>query len=281
MIRHVATLSATVGRRHRWFRRSLALTSPDLRRYRFGRFRSGLKAREDHNVQMGDYWLPPGTFARWSLCGEILLVYDYRTTERDFSNLDTDRCVVLFSGSARENRLAGTHATAVNALHTATLQVILGISTLMAVPVFLELPICTGVASAAVQFRVCWFGGEFVKVCFDNDLIVRHGGRDHGIRLINGAAVQRAVGIDEYRDNTTDQQQERRPHRWPSIYPLPFALLLRGCNKIVTAQPKGASQSLSGNRIERNESALNDRNAIEQLHFGGARPTWIGSGCFV
>ncbi len=118
-----------------------------------------------------------------------------------------------------------------------------------------------------------------MKVCFDNDLIVRHGGR--GPRYTSyPTALQfsEAVGIDEYRDNAVASNKSDVPL---SLYVhIPFCHSLCyycGCNKIVTHNQARVSRYLEMLYREIDmQSALFDKNrTIEQLHFGGGTPTYL------
>ena len=132
---------ATVSRKHPWFRRSLALTSLICIVIVSGGFVAGLKAGKIYNTfpKMGDYWLPPGTFALEPVWRNFVENMTTVQLNHRILAISTLIAVILFWVSARKADLPDRTRPAVNALlHTATLQVILGISTLMmAVPVFL------------------------------------------------------------------------------------------------------------------------------------------------
>ena len=127
--------------RHPWFGKTRALTGLISLTILSGGFVAGLKAGKIYNTfpLMGDGWIPPGLAALnpfWRNLFEntTTVQFDHRVLA-----ITTFALVVAFWFHARKAKLPNRTARAVNALlHTAALQVLLGISTLlMAVPVFL------------------------------------------------------------------------------------------------------------------------------------------------
>jgi len=127
--------------RHPWYKKSRALTILTSVTIISGGFVAGLKAGKIYNTfpMMGDYWVPPGTLALEPFWRNI---FDNMTTVQ-FNHrilaITTLIAVVVFWLKARQANLPLRSRPAVNALlHTAVLQVALGITTLlMSVPVIL------------------------------------------------------------------------------------------------------------------------------------------------
>ena len=127
--------------RHPWFKKSLALTVLTSVTIISGGFVAGLKAGKIYNTfpMMGDDWLPPGTMAlepfwRNFFDNSTTVQFDHRILA-----ITTLIAVFFFWLKARQADLPSRSRPAVNAmLHTAILQVALGITTLvMSVPVIL------------------------------------------------------------------------------------------------------------------------------------------------
>ncbi|MCB1843493.1 MAG: COX15/CtaA family protein, partial [Halioglobus sp.] len=132
---------ATERRVHPMFGRTAALAALILLTMISGGFVAGLKAGKIYNTfpLMGDSWMPPGLFAldpAWrNFFDNIATVqFDHRVLA-----ITTFCLVCAYWWRMRKENLPGRIARGVNALlHTATLQLILGISTLlMMVPVVL------------------------------------------------------------------------------------------------------------------------------------------------
>jgi len=129
------------GQRHPWFRRTLALTALIAVTVLSGGFVAGLKAGLIYNSfpTMGGHWIPPGLTALQPLWRNLFA----NTTTVQFDHrvlaITTFLLVLVYWWRARAAQLPPRAAKASNALlHTATLQVALGISTLLfAVPVVL------------------------------------------------------------------------------------------------------------------------------------------------
>ncbi len=138
----MSLLFPAIGRdRHRWFGRTFALTSLASLTIVSGGFVAGLKAGKIYNTfpMMGDYWIPPGTMALEPWWRNF---FDNMTTvqlDHRVLAITTLIAVFVYWYKARSAELPKRTRPAVNALlHTAILQVALGITTLlMAVPVFL------------------------------------------------------------------------------------------------------------------------------------------------
>jgi len=127
--------------RHPWYKKSRALTILTSVTIISGGFVAGLKAGKIYNTfpMMGDYWVPPGTMALEPFWRNI---FDNMTTvqfDHRILAITTLIAVVVFWLKARQADLPVRSRPAVNALlHTAVLQVALGITTLlMSVPVIL------------------------------------------------------------------------------------------------------------------------------------------------
>jgi cytochrome c oxidase assembly protein subunit 15 len=127
--------------RHPWYGRTLALTALITVTIISGGFVAGLKAGKIYNTfpMMGDYWMPPGMLALdpvWrNLFDNIATVqFDHRLLA-----ISTFLVIVFYWFRSRAAMLPDRILKGVNALlHTAILQVALGISTLLLfVPTFL------------------------------------------------------------------------------------------------------------------------------------------------
>jgi cytochrome c oxidase assembly protein subunit 15 len=113
-----------------------------------GGFVAGLKAGKIYNTfpMMGEYWLPPGMFAldpawRNFFDNMATVQFDHRVLA-----ITTFVLIVIYWTRIRRADLSDRMRKSVNALlHTATLQVILGISTLL-----LVVPIALAAAHQAV-----------------------------------------------------------------------------------------------------------------------------------
>ena len=126
---------------HAWYGRTLGLTTLASVTIVSGGFVAGLKAGKIYNTfpMMGDYWIPPGTLALEPWWRNF---FDNMTTvqlDHRVLAITTFVAIVIFWFKARSVDLPARTKPAVNALlHTAILQVALGIATLiMAVPVLL------------------------------------------------------------------------------------------------------------------------------------------------
>ncbi len=134
--------------RHSWYRKSLALTVLTSLTIISGGFVAGLKAGKIYNTfpKMGDSWLPPGGLALepfWRNFFDNMTVvqFDHRVLA-----LTTLLVVAVFWFKARKADLPARTRPAVNALlHTAILQVALGITTLL-----LSVPVILGATHQAV-----------------------------------------------------------------------------------------------------------------------------------
>ncbi len=136
------------GPRHPWFGRTLALFALLSVTILSGGFVAGLKAGKILNTfpLMGDAWIPTGILAldpawRNLFDNAITAQFDHR-----WLALTTLVVVIVFWSRARKAALPARARPAVNALlHTAILQVVLGISTLL-----LAVPVVLGAAHQAV-----------------------------------------------------------------------------------------------------------------------------------
>lgn len=144
--------------RHPWFRRTFWLACLISITIISGGFVAGLKAGEIYNTfpMMGNHWLPPGLAALdpfWrNLTDNLTTVqFDHRLL-----SITTFVLIVLYWFRARKARLPQRASVATNALlHTATLQVVLGIATLLlSVPTVLA---ATHQAVAMLLFTVALF----------------------------------------------------------------------------------------------------------------------------
>lgn len=132
---------ATRTVRHAWYRKSLGLLVLTSVTIISGGFVAGLKAGKIYNTfpMMGDFWLPPGTMALQPFWRNF---FDNMTTvqlNHRLLAITTLIVIVVFWIKARSADLPQRTRPAVNALlHTALLQVAVGITTLLlAVPLFL------------------------------------------------------------------------------------------------------------------------------------------------
>ena len=132
---------AANGDRHPWWRRTFALTVLLCVTIVSGGFVAGLKAGKIYNTfpMMGEHWVPPGILAlepfwRNFFDNMSTVQFDHRLLA-----ITTLIAVVVYWFSTRSAALPQRTRPAVNALlHTALLQVVLGITTLvLAVPVVL------------------------------------------------------------------------------------------------------------------------------------------------
>jgi cytochrome c oxidase assembly protein subunit 15 len=136
------------ARKHAWHGRTLALLILVTITIVSGGFVAGLKAGKIYNTfpMMGDHWVPPGIFAlepAWRNFFENMATvqFDHRVLA-----ISTFVLIVFYWLKARSVVLPGRARPAVNALlHTAVLQVALGIST-----VLLAVPVVLGAAHQAV-----------------------------------------------------------------------------------------------------------------------------------
>ena len=127
--------------RHPWYGRTLALFVLISTTVVSGGFVAGLKAGKIYNTfpMMGDHWLPPGLMALEPFWRNF---FDNMTTvqfDHRYLAITTFVLVVVYWFKLRGTDVPARAKTAVNALlHTAILQVALGITTLLlAVPVIL------------------------------------------------------------------------------------------------------------------------------------------------
>jgi cytochrome c oxidase assembly protein subunit 15 len=132
---------ATGTDRHPCYRKSFALTLLTSLTIVSGGFVAGLKAGKIYNTfpMMGDYWIPPGTMALEPFWRNF---FDNMTTvqlDHRVLAITTLIAVIVFWLKARKADLPARTRPAVNALlHTAVLQVLLGITTLiLSVPILL------------------------------------------------------------------------------------------------------------------------------------------------
>ncbi len=154
------------GKKHPWYSKTVALTTLITITVISGGFVAGLKAGKIYNTfpMMGDYWIPPGIA---SLQPGWLNIFENTTTvqfDHRVLAITTFFLVVWYWFGARKSDLPRRAAVANNALlHTATLQVALGISTLlMAVPVFLG---ALHQAVAMLLFTIALFLTHSFKRC--------------------------------------------------------------------------------------------------------------------
>ncbi len=134
--------------KHPWYGRSLALITLISVTIVSGGFVAGLKAGKIYNTfpMMGDYWVPPGFFAlepfwRNFFDNMATVQFDHR-----WLAIATFVAVVIFWLRARKADMPARARPAVNALlHTAVLQVALGITTLL-----LGVPVILGATHQAV-----------------------------------------------------------------------------------------------------------------------------------
>ena len=128
-------------KKHDWYGKSVALTTIIIITVISGGFVAGLKAGKIYNTfpLMGEHWIPPGLTSMQPLWRNF---FDNTTTvqfDHRILAIATFVLIVLFWHRIRTTDMSRRATIAVNALlHTATLQVVLGISTLLlAVPIFL------------------------------------------------------------------------------------------------------------------------------------------------
>ncbi|MBT8103694.1 MAG: COX15/CtaA family protein [Gammaproteobacteria bacterium] len=144
--------------RHPWYGRTLGVAALTTVTIISGGFVAGLKAGKIYNTfpMMGDYWLPPGLMALEPVWRNF---FDNLTTvqfDHRWLAITTFTVIVLYWFQARKADLPRRARPAVNALlHTAVLQVALGIATLLlAVPVILG---ATHQAVAMLLFTVALY----------------------------------------------------------------------------------------------------------------------------
>ncbi|MDZ7644123.1 MAG: COX15/CtaA family protein [Woeseiaceae bacterium] len=144
----LSLLSPAANRRvHPAFARTAALTGLIVVTIMSGGFVAGLKAGKLYNTfpKMGDHWLPPGMFAldpplRNFFDNMATVQFDHRVLA-----ITTFLLIVAWWWTLRRAAVPGRVQKAANALlHTAVLQVVLGVSTLL-----LMVPIALGVAHQA------------------------------------------------------------------------------------------------------------------------------------
>ena len=118
-----------------------------------------------------------------------------------------------------------------------------------------------------------------MKVCFDTELIVRHGGR--GPRYTSyPTALQfsEELTADDYRENAIASNASGVPL---SLYVhIPFCHTLCyycGCNKIITRNKARVDRYIEMlyREIEMQAELFDKSRKIEQLHFGGGTPTYL------
>ena len=132
---------ASSEQRHPWYRKSIALTVLTSVTIVSGGFVAGLKAGKIYNTfpLMGDHWIPPGTLALEPLWRNFF--ENMTTVQLDHRVLAilTFTVIIGFWIKARKVDLPRRSRPAINALlHTAILQVVLGVSALlMSVPILL------------------------------------------------------------------------------------------------------------------------------------------------
>ncbi len=127
--------------RHPWYGKTLALTTLITVTIISGGFVAGLKAGKIYNTfpKMGEYWIPPDFLALEPVWRNVFdnmatVQFDHRILA-----IATFALIVAYWAYLRKSDLPARIRRGVNALlHTAVLQVILGISTLLlVVPIFL------------------------------------------------------------------------------------------------------------------------------------------------
>jgi len=122
--------------RHPWYSKTVALTALVSVTVVSGGFVAGLKAGKIFNTfpMMGEYWLPPGSFALepwWRNLFENMATVQF--SHRVLA-LTTFALIISYWLKVRRASLPARVRKGVNALlHTATLQVVLGITTLLLV----------------------------------------------------------------------------------------------------------------------------------------------------
>jgi len=144
--------------KHPWYAKTLGLFVLVTVTVISGGFVAGLKAGKIYNTfpMMGDYWFPPGLFGLEPIWRNF---FDNMTTvqfDHRWLAITTFVLVVVYWFRARKAEMPARVRPAVNALlHTAVLQVALGITTLlMAVPVILG---ATHQAVAMLLFTVALY----------------------------------------------------------------------------------------------------------------------------
>ena len=139
---------ATGTKNHDWYPRALALTVLTSLTIISGGFVAGLKAGKIYNTfpMMGDYWLPPGTFALEPVWRNFFENMTTVQLDHRILAITTFVAIVSFWFVARRADMPDRTRPALTAmLHTALMQVILGISTLL-----LMVPVALGAAHQAV-----------------------------------------------------------------------------------------------------------------------------------
>ncbi|MCP5092427.1 MAG: heme A synthase [Gammaproteobacteria bacterium] len=142
--------------KHVWYPRTLGLVVLASVTIVSGGFVAGLKAGKIYNTfpMMGDYWLPPGMMALEPFWRNF---FDNMTTvqfDHRWLAVTTFVMIVIYWFTARKVDLPRRARPAVNALlHTAVLQVALGISTLL-----LAVPVILGAAHQAVALLLFTVG---------------------------------------------------------------------------------------------------------------------------
>lgn len=119
---------------HSWYRRTVALTAMISLTIVSGALVAGLKAGKIYNTfpMMGDYWLPPGMLSLQPAWRNVLdnlatVQFDHRMLA-----ISTFVLILVYWFASRRADMPARIRKAVNALlHTAILQVALGISTLL------------------------------------------------------------------------------------------------------------------------------------------------------
>ena len=152
--------------RHNWFGKTLGLFVLISVTIVSGGFVAGLKAGKIYNTfpMMGDYWLPPGLMA---LDPPWRNIFDNMATvqfDHRWLAISTFVIVIIYWRGARRADFPARARPAVNALlHTAVLQVVLGVSTLL-----LAVPVVLGVAHQAVAmllFTVALYLVQALRRC--------------------------------------------------------------------------------------------------------------------
>ena len=215
-----------------------------------GGFVAGLKAGKIYNTfpMMGDHWFPPGLMALEPAWRNF---FDNMTTvqfDHRYLAITTFVLVVFFWFKARNADLPARAKAAVNALlHTAILQVALGITTLLHGSPCDSGRNPPGRGDASVYGRLvpcACIKESLMQVCFDQDLIVRYGGR--GPRYTSYPTAL------QFNDELTEADYEAKAKESNdsdvplSLYVhIPFCHSLCyycGCNKIVTRNEERVSR---------------------------------------
>lgn len=140
---------------HAWHGRTILLATLIILTIISGGFVAGLKAGEIYNTfpMMGSYWIPPGLLALEPIWRNL---FDNMTTvqfDHRILAISTFVLITVYWVKARKAEFTGRSRQAANALLvTATLQVILGISTLL-----LSVPIVLAAAHQAVALLLFTF----------------------------------------------------------------------------------------------------------------------------